>query len=197
MAQENVKPKLVIRITEDFTTATLGDTMIQFNPNGNVVIYTNQRNPSMARTDAPVTPEAGIHDTPRTLEVGDRIKDGTVVIAVDLKNNQALFAPEGIFGGKAKFDTQNAIPEQMNKQKAHGHTDWRSITNAEGNGLYAAWNKVAPKHLRGNKAPQFWSASSPYLDLVSLDSNGKAQWGKIHRNDVLPVPVVRNGPARI
>ena len=65
-------------------------------------------------------------------EVGELLKDGTVCIAVDLKNNKALFVPKDIFGGKSTFDAQDKIPQDANRKKIHGHDDWRRITDAEG-----------------------------------------------------------------
>jgi hypothetical protein len=131
-------------------------------------------------------------------EVGDHLQDGTVVIAVDLKNNKALFAPEGIFGGEAKFDKQDAIPAQMNKQNAHGHNDWRRITNSEGRTLSKLWEKVAPRELQGNAAPWFWLASPLIIfdHLGPVSRGGYWGWDGVSREVSRPVPVVRSGPAR-
>jgi len=42
------------------------------------------------------------------------MKDGTIVISVDLKNNIALFAPVGIFGGNSTFNEQDSVIQQSN-----------------------------------------------------------------------------------
>ena len=60
MAQENLKQKVEISVTKDLSTATVDDTKIEFSPNGNVAIYTNQKNLSITRTASTVAPEAGM-----------------------------------------------------------------------------------------------------------------------------------------
>ena len=142
--------------------------------------------------------------------VGDRMKDGTICFDVDLEKNVALFAPKGIFGGEATFDRQGEIPVQMNKQKEHGHSDWRRITDSEGETLAKVWDRVAPRKLQGDNAPWFWrsaaSAPSPSpccdtgyirkrvgVGLINklFDTGGVSEYTfrKHH------VPVVRSGPA--
>jgi hypothetical protein len=134
----------------------------------------------------------------KALGVGDRLKDGTVCIAVDLKKNEAKFVPAAIFGGKAKFDDQHKIPAQLNQQNAHGHSDWRNITDDGGKTLSEVWDKVAPDELKGRAAPWFWLAS-PYDGFSGygrVRRGGEADWGFLYRDHSLPVPVVRSGPAR-
>ena len=132
----------------------------------------------------------------KVLEVGDRLRDGTVCIAVDLNKNKALFVPKDIFGGKAKFDNQHEIPAQLNKQNAHSHDDWRNITDDEGKTLSEVWDKVAPDGLKGRYAPWFWIASSDYGSGRVRRGGGEADWNNLTRYGSLPVPAVRSGPAR-
>src|ERR1035437_1649954 len=98
-----------------------------------------------------VAMQAAANDAGKALEVGDHLQDGTVVIAVDLKKDKALFAPEGIFGGESTFDGQDNIPQDVNRKELHGHDDWRRITDVEGKTLSDAWDKVAPPALRSEE----------------------------------------------
>ncbi len=130
-------------------------------------------------------------------EVGEHLKDGTVCVAVDLKNNNALFAPEGIFGGNAKFDDQDEVLEKVNAGNGtHGHKDWRRITDAEGKTLSEVWDKVAPPALQGRAAPWFWLASPNSNFYGRVRRGGEADGTNLYRHNSLPVPVVRSGPAR-
>ena len=143
---------------------------------------------------------ANDHQTPnlaqRVLEVGQRLRDGTVVLSVDLDKNQALFVPAMIFGGKAKFDYQNDVVDSANNGALHGHQDWRRITDDEGETLSKNWDKVAPAELQGRAAPWFWLASPNFYDGGRVRRGGEADWNNNNRNNSNPVPVVRSGPAR-
>ncbi len=175
-----------------------GGTRVVFAADGGIDIQSDKKDLQVrfaANVNAPQTMTA-IAASQKALEVGDYLQDGTVVIAVDLKNNQALFAPEGIFGGKATFDKQDAIPAQMNKQNAHGHNDWRRITDAEGETLSKAWDKVEPRELQGSAAPWFWLASSDNDVTGRVRRGGDADWDGKYQDYSRPVPVVRSGPAR-
>jgi hypothetical protein len=133
----------------------------------------------------------------RALEVGDRLRDGTVVLSVDLDKNEALFVPAKIFGGNAKFDHQDNVVKSANKDSLHGHKDWRRITDAEGETLSKAWDKVAPAELQGPAAPWFWLASPNFLNIGRVRRGGDADWYILtFRSYSYPVPVVRSGPAR-
>lgn len=131
----------------------------------------------------------------KVLEVGARLRDGTVVIAVDLKNNEALFAPAAIFGGKAKFGDQHEIAAQLNRRCAHGYRDWRNITDGEGQTLSQVWDKVAPDDLKGRAAAWFWLASPHDDDFGRVLRGGAADWSDGFRNSSFGVPCVRSGPA--
>lgn len=134
---------------------------------------------------------------PRALKVGEHLRDGTVVLSVDLEKNEALFVPAKIFGGEAKFDHQDNVVKSANRDGLHGHKDWRRITDAEGETLSKAWDKVAPAELQGRAAPWFWLASPYYLIYVGrVCRGGEADWLYGNRDDSDPVPVVRSGPAR-
>lgn len=133
----------------------------------------------------------------KALEIGDRMKDGTVVIAVDLKKNTALFAPEGIFGGNSDFDHQDGVVKQANARSLHGNKDWRRGTDKEASALANAWDKVAPPALQGRDTPWFWGAASSKNDNGRVYRGGKADGvSNDHRYYSHPVPVVRSGPAR-
>ena len=132
----------------------------------------------------------------RALEVGQRLRDGTVVLSVDLDNDKALFVPAKIFGGKATFDNQNDVVKSANRDTLHGHNDWRRITDDEGETLSKNWGKVAPEELQGRAAPWFWLAS-PLSDIFGrVRRGGEAAWYYYYRDYSYPVPVVRSGPAR-
>ena len=81
---------------------------------------------------------------------------------------------------------------------AHGHKDWRRITDAEGKKLSDAWDKVAPPALPGRADPWFWIASRSYYgDYGRVRRGGVADSDIcLGPDDLLPVPVVRSGPAR-
>lgn len=132
----------------------------------------------------------------RVLEVGERLRDGTVVLSVDLDKNQALFVPAKIFGGEAKFDHQDNVVKSANRDGLHGHKDWRRITDAEGETLSKAWDKVAPAELQGSAAPWFWLASPVNNGNGRVRRGGEAGWTSDVRVSSYPVPVVRSGPAR-
>jgi len=134
----------------------------------------------------------------RALEVGQRLRDGTVVLSIDLDKNQALFVPAKIFGGEAKFDHQNNVVQSVNRDALHGHNDWRRITDDEGETLSKNWGKVAPAELQGRSAPWFWLAS-PYFNFFGRVRRGGEADCSYLTNYPLPsnpVPVVRCGPAR-
>lgn len=97
------------------------------------------------------------------LEVGDRLRDGTVILSVDLDKNEALFVPAKIFGGKAKFDDQDNAVKSANRDGLHGHKDWRRITDAEGETLSRVWGS----HHRdaSNPVPVVRSGSARSLDI--------------------------------
>lgn len=134
----------------------------------------------------------------KALEIGQRMKDGTVVIAVDLKENFALFAPKEIFGGGSNFNNQDDIVKKANEEGLHGHSDWRRVTDKEASALAHAWDKVAPPALQGSAAPWFWGASGTgrYDTAGHIYRGGEADWGGDDRGWSHPVPVVRSGPAR-
>ena len=113
---------------------------------------------------------------PKAHEVGEHLKDGTVCVAVDLEKNEALFMPEGIFGGKSTFDDQDEVVQEANRNKLHGHGDWRRTTDGENEKLSEVWNKVAPPALQGSAAPWFWGASASYDGLGRVWRGGEADW---------------------
>jgi hypothetical protein len=134
----------------------------------------------------------------KVLEVGDPLKDGTIVIAVDPDKNTSLRVPEGIFGGESDFDHQDDVVREANAQGLHGHKDWRRVTNKEAYTLAGAWNKVAPLALRhGPAAPWFWGASYGHCSNGRVYRSGESDWYYDGRDSSRPVPVVRSGPARI
>jgi hypothetical protein len=189
-----------ISISADFNTVVLNGATIERAADGRLVISTPGiviTKPEPANDVVEKLPDlAAGRLAQKVLEVGDRLKDGTVCIAVDLNKNKALFAPAGIFGGIAKFGDQHEIPAQLNQQNANGHNDWRNITDDEGKTLSEVWDKVAPIELKGRAAPWFWLASSNLFSSGRVRRGGEADWYGLHRHHSLPVPVVRSGPAR-
>ena len=132
----------------------------------------------------------------RALDVGDRLRDGTVVLAVDPKKNKALFVPNAIFGGLSFFDWQDDIVKESNAKKLHGHNNWRRMTDAEAETLANVWVKVAPRGLRGRAAPWFWVASHDGDYHGRVRKGGEADWFAKSRNYSFQVPLVRRGSAR-
>lgn len=127
----------------------------------------------------------------RVLEVGERLRDGTVVLSVNLDKNEALFVPAEIFGGEAKFDHQNDVVASVNKNALHGHKDWHRITDDEGKTLADNWAKVTTKD------PEwFWLASSYGDDYGRARHGSHSDWKILCRGNSYPVPVVRRGLAR-
>lgn len=131
------------------------------------------------------------------LEIGDRMRDGTIVIAIDIKSNIALFAPESIFVGETTFDNQNDVVKQANSGKGlHGHKDWRRLTDFEPRELARSWDKVAPPASQGRNPPIFWS-ETPKGDLFAYRfEGGDTRWSDSPRESTHLVPVIRSGPAR-
>lgn len=130
---------------------------------------------------------------PRALEVGQRLRDGTIVLSVDYPNNSSLRVPAQIFGGNCKFYGQDNVKTSANKKALHGHTDWRCITDEEGDTLRSSWYKIT------NAAPQwFWlPAYNPegggYIELggrKKFDDDDLVS----HRGNASAV-VIRSGPA--
>ncbi len=138
---------------------------------------------------------ANDHQTPnlaqRVLEVGQRLRDGTVVLSIDYDKNKALFVPAQIFGGRATFDHQNDVVKSVNRDALHGHSDWRRITDDEGKTLADNWDKVTTQN-----SEWFWLASPGYDDNGRVRRGCGSVWINIYRDNSLPVPVVRSGPAR-
>lgn len=133
----------------------------------------------------------------RTYEVGDRLEEGTVVIAVDTAANIATFVPKGIFAGSSAFDTQKDVVHQANERGLAGHKDWRRITDIEAETLVKHWHKVAPPSQQGELASHFWGASAsafPYFAFVY--KNGQDYASPHYRETPAQVAVVRTGPAQ-
>lgn len=145
--------------------------------------------------------------TKESLAVGDRMKDGTVVVAVDVDSHTALFSPEEVVWGKCTFEDQTKVVSYINSLGIlHGHTDWRNATDQEASELAKNWNKVAPPQFQGDAAPWFWS-TKPYKPL---DDNDHFRGGRVYRasdpgmrnsthlslSRVALLPIVRSGPAR-
>jgi hypothetical protein len=179
-----------VSISADFNTVVLNGVTIERAADGHLVIFA----PGGAVSAKPAPANDSL--ARKALEVGERLRDGTVCIAVDLAKNEALFAPAGIFGGNAKFDEQHKIPARLNSENAHGHNDWRNITDEEGATLSAVWDKVAPPEQQGRAAPWFWLASPNYNFFGRVRRGGEADWNLYNRNGSLPVPCVCSGPAR-
>ena len=172
---------LCVAFSATGTSLTINGQVYSVNENGLVLPTNDQQTSSL---------------TQRAYEVGQRLRDGTVVLSVDLDKNQALFVPAKIFGGEARFDHQNNVVQSVNRDALHGHNDWRRITDDEGETLSKNWGKVAPAELQGRAAPWFWLASPYNVFNGRVRRGGEANWGNGGRNNYDPVPVVRSGPAR-
>ena len=138
--------------------------------------------------------------TEKMLEVGDRMRDGTVVVAVDPKKNVALFAPEDIFGGESEFYHQDDVVNKANDQGLSGHKDWRRVTDKEAGKLAKDWGEVAPPALR-DEPTEFWGAYSipnnwVLIPLAHLYCGGKAEAVVDAKCTTHHVPIIRSGPAK-
>ncbi len=146
----------------------------------------------------PANDQQGGNLAQRVLGVGQRLRDGTVVLSVDVDKDEALFVPAEIFGGKATFDDQYDVVASANKNALHGHRDWRLLDvsrwntpNDEGKTLAYNWAKVTLRD------PEwFWLASSDDYGGGRVRLGGDSVWISIDRGISHPVPVVRSGPAR-
>jgi hypothetical protein len=173
-----------------------------------------------ANENAPVPPAvttvapAPVLAETRLLAVGDELKDGTICIAVDDRKGEALVVPAGFFAGKsrhfakdqdslvAQFNAWAARAEQAQnkeqaalaadgKKQAHGHDDWRRLTDAEASLLARVWLKVA----RGRLPEDYWMSSSfgnpeSLQGQVRRGGEGVPIW-ITNRDKDLWVPVVR------
>lgn len=128
----------------------------------------------------------------RVLKVGERLRDGAVVLAVHLVKNEALFVPAKIFGGKTTFDYQNNAVCWANDGALHGHQDWRRITDREGDILAANWFTVTDM-----KPEWFWLASALGNSHGFLACGGDKRHLSNQKRYPFPVPVIRSGPARV
>ncbi len=123
--------------------------------------------------------------------VGQRLRDGTVLMSFDLDKKEALLVPEKIFGGVAKFDDQDDVIKSVNGEGLHGHIDWRRITDNEGQSLESNWTKVTTQD-----PVWFWLASPHRGDGGCVRKSGELIWSFSDRNNSKPVPVVRSVPVR-
>lgn len=182
---------------------TKGGLQVTFNAAGGIEVTVNGKNIVVDHTgevfvDASAEKPANDNLAQKVLKVGDRLRDGTVVIAVNPDKNTSLRVPEGIFGGESDFDHQDGVVNNANAKSLHGHNDWRRVTNKEADTLAGAWGKVAPPALQGRAAPWFWGASNSLYILGRVCRGGESDWDAIYvfRDYSRPVPVVRSGPAR-
>lgn len=130
----------------------------------------------------------------KELDVGDRLKDGTIVLGFD-KDNNVLCIPKSVFGGKASFWDQYLIASKANSDALHGHKTWSLLSNEECTQLATVWNKVAPPAKQGRSAPWFWGAHNgsddDITDRAVVYRNGEVGTLINYDLDVLrPVPVV-------
>lgn len=129
----------------------------------------------------------------RVVEVGQRLRDDTVVLSVDFDNDKALILPANIFGGKDQFHNQDNLVKWRNTDRLHGHKDWRRVTDDEAKILAVKWAEVTEK-----PAVMFWMASQVLDWELSSGSMGYAcKAGSLknfrrHANDYLYVPIVRS-----
>jgi len=125
------------------------------------------------------------------------MKDGTVVIAVDIKNNIALFAPNSIFAGEAAFNNQNDVVKQANAGNGlHDHKDWRRLSDFEPRDLARNWDKVAPPASQGRNPPIFWSDTPKGQLFAYRYEGGDTRWSDSPQKSSHLVPIIRSGPAR-
>lgn len=134
----------------------------------------------------------------RALQVGQTLKNGTVVISVDLENNKAWFVPAQIFGGRAPYREQIDVIESVNRNELHGHNDWRQLTVDESRTLAKIWGQVAPIERQGPVAPWFWtSIRIDNLGQLIRAGEEKCTYSHLSSDDAHPVAIVRSGPALV
>lgn len=170
-----------LSVTFDGARGTLFVNGQEYSFNGNVIVPANVANDQNSA--------GGL--VQRVLEVGQRLRDGTVVLSVDLDKNEALFVPAEIFGGRARFDNQNDVVASVNRDALHGHNDWRRITDDEGKTLADNWARVTT-----HDPEWFWLASSVSNYSGRVRHGGRSDWRRLDRGYSYPVPVVRCGLAR-
>ncbi len=131
--------------------------------------------------------------TQRVLEVGQRMRDGTVVLSIDYDKNKALFVPAQIFGGEARFNRQDDVVRSVNGDALHGHRDWRLLKYRESQTLADNWARVTEQD------PEWFWCEYParYSFSGSLFRGGESDSNEDFRLSSNPVPVVRSGPARV
>ncbi len=155
-----------------------------------------------------VQASTAIASAQEALRVGDLMSDGTIVYSVDLKDNTAVFMPGKIFAGKSDFDHQNDVVNKANKEKLHGYSDWRRVTNnEEASKLAENWRSVARPASRGIRADVFWgvSVSDRNQGRVFCGNDRAApetksfplqrDYNHEERSERHSVPVFRTGPA--
>jgi hypothetical protein len=134
----------------------------------------------------------------QALQIGDRLKDGTVVIYIDMLENTATFAPRDIFSGRSQPLYMEGELRRINEKAPHGHMDWRTLTTSETHSLVDAWRKVASPVLLRNyySAPveRFWGPPTSHKEKGSWIGGGYESKQNTNRPPL--IPVVRSG-ARI
>lgn len=174
-------------------TVTQGNLCVTFSAAG-VPLTINGRDYSLDETGLvfPANDQQAPNLAQSVLEVGQRLRDGTVVLSVDLDKNEVLFVPEMIFGGEAKFFSQDDVVKSVNGDALHGHSDWRRITDDEGDVLAANWFKVTTQD-----PICFWLASYASNFQGGMGRGGFSVRLSDSRYNSNPVPVIRSGPARV
>lgn len=133
----------------------------------------------------------------RVLKVGERLRDGTVVLSFNEASNEAIFVSEQILFGLCIYDRQNEILESFNFHGLHGHKDWRLIADDEAKTLANIWYKVAPKVLLVNQPPCFWIPKLTPAIYGRVRQGGNQNFKYVDSNSSYAVSLVRSGPARV
>ncbi|MDD9900303.1 MAG: hypothetical protein OXT65_04930 [Alphaproteobacteria bacterium] len=128
----------------------------------------------------------------KAFEIGECLKDGTIVFGFDDDKNP-LRVPEGVLCGETDYYSQNRIVERANADALHGHKTWTRLSDKECAQLAKVWDKVAPVAQRGSAAPWFWGASSSHRHSFGNVYRGGGKSSTTDLNASRFVPVVLRG----
>lgn len=131
--------------------------------------------------------------TKNALEVGDKMKDGSIFVGISPDTGKQMFAAPADAGITKTFNGAAKYAMKLNVIKFLGHRDWRVPTRDELNVLFESRDKGALKgtfNLAGLNL--YWSSTpdrSKSYAWVQRFSDGKSDWD--HKAGTLSVRCVR------
>lgn len=106
-----------------------------------------------------------------TLKVGKKMADGTIYAGISPDTGKQMFVQPLDTPLTYSFNMGPVYAEALNKQKAHGHDDWRPPSKAELNELFKNHAAIGGFNLSGS-GPEGWYISS------TPDDNGSRAWAQ-------------------